>query len=708
MAAASSSEPAAKEKPIVVRVKRKPSQTRPDAFWLEINERPVKKAMLDFSSLSISEPSSSSSSTAKESRSTYYLTYTKLFCLFLHLQNIYILAMPLSAFSVKKLLLQHIETVHHSEAVEDVLQSLLLADSNTREVKSKTKGWNDRIKQDRKHDQLRSAARRQHETFEFSFTQFVQVEPVYYYIAIENQDLGRNARFAQIWRSRKGERNEADESLREICHLYDAVQVDTDGEKRPSEPETITFEEGAVLCNFLPLIREYLPSAAEEIESDIISLAPSEDSEVYDIYTVKEVDDTNMEDASATSYPRLQVDDEEDECYDDDYPYDTDDSNAEDNPLFDYPEEPSEDEGDDPFGDEEGSDPEYEKEEVYDLADRVEDSQLFPSVPALNQAASYLAQTASFLTQCLPVPTYVGLTEEDQELVTLPPPSASGSSSLQTSSIEFTGASLSLGEAGSSGSSQENAGLMVPSSVFQNGTSLFQGLVERARKTVRGSADDIGWLQKDRNLPETEDGTARFLEILDSVRLTQLSMDINKKRAQKLPDSMGFICWFQSSVSKNAREIKEYIEEIYWGARKRVLLLGHSKGGVDAAAALSLYWPQLKDKVAGFRRFDLREEERFPATASVTPGGSNCIIPHRGKHHSQCAYGSLSHVAHFELPVAADGKSTRIPVVVPLSAAMAACSQLLVARYGEKSDGLVTRKDAEVPGSVAVRPERGS
>ena len=30
-----------------------------------------------------------------------------------------------------------------------------------------------------------------------------------------------------------------------------------------------------------------------------------------------------------------------------------------------------------------------------------------------------------------------------------------------------------------------------------------------------------------------------------------------------------------------------------------MLLLGHSKGGVDSAAALSLYWPQLKDKVAG-------------------------------------------------------------------------------------------------------------
>lgn len=55
----------------------------------------------------------------------------------------------------------------------------------------------------------------------------------------------------------------------------------------------------------------------------------------------------------------------------------------------------------------------------------------------------------------------------------------------------------------------------------------------------------------------------------------------------------------QASVEKNAKEIKEYIEEIYWGSKKRVLLLGHSKGGVDAAAALSLYWPDLKDKVAG-------------------------------------------------------------------------------------------------------------
>lgn len=52
-------------------------------------------------------------------------------------------------------------------------------------------------------------------------------------------------------------------------------------------------------------------------------------------------------------------------------------------------------------------------------------------------------------------------------------------------------------------------------------------------------------------------------------------------------------------MEQNAWELKHYIEELYWGSGKRVMLLGHSKGGVDAAAALALYWPDLKDKVAG-------------------------------------------------------------------------------------------------------------
>ena len=57
--------------------------------------------------------------------------------------------------------------------------------------------------------------------------------------------------------------------------------------------------------------------------------------------------------------------------------------------------------------------------------------------------------------------------------------------------------------------------------------------------------------------------------------------------------------FIKASIEKNAMQIKEYIEEIYWGAKKKVLLFGHSKGGVDSAAALALYWADLKDKVAG-------------------------------------------------------------------------------------------------------------
>ncbi|MFS8033773.1 putative alpha/Beta hydrolase [Helianthus anomalus] len=160
-----------------------------------------------------------------------------------------------------------------------------------------------------------------------------------------------------------------------------------------------------------------------------------------------------------------------------------------------------------------------------------------------------------------------------------------------------------------------------PDQTRQKGISIFQGLVERVRRTVRGSADDIGWLQRAPDMPPVEDGTDRFTNILEIIR-----HDVHM-----LPDSMvyllvpglfsnhgplyftstkatflkmGLTCHIakihsEASVEKNAREIKEYIEEFHWGSKKRVFLLGHSKGGIDAAAALSLYWPELRDKVAG-------------------------------------------------------------------------------------------------------------
>ncbi|KAL4362878.1 hypothetical protein GQ457_04G039530 [Hibiscus cannabinus] len=223
---------------------------------------------------------------------------------------------------------------------------------------------------------------------------------------------------------------------------------------------------------------------------------------------------------------------------------------------------------------------------------------------------------------------------------------------------------------------------------------------------------------------------------------------------------MGLTCHIakihsEASVEKNAGEIKDYIEEIYWGSGKRVLLLGHSKGGVDAAAALSMYWSDLKDKVAGLalaqspyggspiasdilregqlgdyvnlrklmeilickvlkgdiqsledltykKRKEFLKKHRLPMELPVVSFHTEASI-------SPAVLATLSHVAHAELPMVAPlstGQPTRLPVVMPLGAAMAACAQLLQVRYKEQSDGLVARCDAEVPGSVVVCPTR--
>lgn len=61
------------------------------------------------------------------------------------------------------------------------------------------------------------------------------------------QDRVRSARFEQIWRSRKGSRDADNESLREICHLYDVVRVDVEDE----ESERVQKQKYVLLSKFL-------------------------------------------------------------------------------------------------------------------------------------------------------------------------------------------------------------------------------------------------------------------------------------------------------------------------------------------------------------------------------------------------------------------------------------------------------------------------
>ncbi|KAL9259338.1 RNA-directed DNA methylation 4-like protein [Drosera capensis] len=85
----SSSSPVPVDKPVIVRVKRKTSQSPLDVLWLEISERPSKHPLVDFEKLSISPNSSSG-----------------------------------KVDLIKRVLVQHVQTVDSSEAAMDVLRSL--------------------------------------------------------------------------------------------------------------------------------------------------------------------------------------------------------------------------------------------------------------------------------------------------------------------------------------------------------------------------------------------------------------------------------------------------------------------------------------------------------------------------------------------------------------------------------------------------------
>ncbi|KAL9175912.1 hypothetical protein ABFS82_02G143700 [Erythranthe guttata] len=420
--------------------------------------------------------------------------------------------------------------------------------------------------------------------------------------------------------------------------------------------------------------------------------------------------------------------------------------------------------------------------------------QLFTSVPALHEAASYLAETTSIFTRCFPdISVKTASRDNDgQEMLAFVSGEARASTANRDWSSDASVPSVSesiynnfdapLVQSGITrsplGESSQNPNMLALSNnTNPTGLSIFQGIVEKVRRTVRGSADDIGWLQQATDMPPVEDGTERFTEILDDIRhglhalpntMVYLLVPglfsnhgplyfVNTKTSFS---KMGLTCHIakihsEASVEKNAKEIKDYIEEIYWGSKKRVLLLGHSKGGVDAAASLSMYWDELKDKVAGLalaqspyggspiasdilregqlgdyvniRKLmeilickvikgdmqaleDLTYEKRKDFLRKYhLPKDLPIVSFHTEASISPAVLATLSRVAHAELPTFSPlsvGNPTTLPVVIPLGAAMAACAQLLQIRYGEKSDGLVTCRDAEVPGSIVVRPKR--
>ncbi|KAJ8559447.1 hypothetical protein K7X08_003505 [Anisodus acutangulus] len=279
------------DKLVIVRVKRKAFQSRLVAFWLEINERPLKRPLLDFAKLSID----GSSSRVEELKS-------------------------------RKVLVRHVETVTSSEVTVDILKSFVSSPADSSEVKEKSEIRRS-FRTEKKQDQLLAKAKQ------------------------KKEGLSKNARFEQIWKSRKEKRElRHDEELNEMCRLYDVVRVDTEEKSPEVQEEPTELEDHKMMSQYLPLLREVMPSAAEEIESEIhnyMSKPASSDGYVYDYYAVK--NDTNTDEDIASPFPLVQVDDDDD-YYDgpDHSDSESDDSNAEHNPWNDYPdEEESEDEDED-------------------------------------------------------------------------------------------------------------------------------------------------------------------------------------------------------------------------------------------------------------------------------------------------------------------------------------------------------------------------
>eukprot|EP01018_Ginkgo_biloba_P033805 Gb_01743 [translate_table: standard] len=275
-------------KQVVVRVKRKRQQAPIDALWLEINDRPLKRQEMGLTGLSLSD------STSLETKNS------------------------------KRLLFHHVETVGPLDEEKGLIESILKARQD-RKLESRPQERREGFKKLKdKQDKLRASARQQHES------------------------VVKSARFEQVWKSRKGFAEMSnDKAMHELYHLYDVVRVDVEEDmaKKASRRERAKSEaaskEGQLLCNYLPLMREFLPSAAAEFEAELCSFQTTEqDDYVYDVYTLGE--GGNLAEDVAASFPLVQV---EDEFYYGDpveSDVDSEDSNDENNPLNDYPEEESE------------------------------------------------------------------------------------------------------------------------------------------------------------------------------------------------------------------------------------------------------------------------------------------------------------------------------------------------------------------------------
>lgn len=245
------------------------------------------------------------------------------------------------------------------------------------------------------------------------------------------------------------------------------------------------------------------------------------------------------------------------------------------------------------------------------------------------------------------------------------------------------------------------------------------------------SAEDIGWLARRR--PAGPDVTARFLELYADAEQGPLPVSRADRRhvilfvpgifTERYPfyfhanirhlrkrgfDVRRVEIDTDETVAVNAEVIHDSIQGVAREGR-RVILIGHSKGPLDIAAALALY-PGMAPWVRAFVSMQAAyagtplasDLEASPLLRSLVSG-----IIRRMLHGAPQAYWDLSYKARQRL-LSEHPALPNVPIVSLVTSTDAAWGPLeqtrryMAERYGVETDGFVPVWDAAIPGSRVV------
>lgn len=247
------------------------------------------------------------------------------------------------------------------------------------------------------------------------------------------------------------------------------------------------------------------------------------------------------------------------------------------------------------------------------------------------------------------------------------------------------------------------------------------------------SGQNAGWLKRS-GAPPVSDATPRFKELLSSAKAGKKQlpaeakdhvyllvgglftnqypgyMDGNYKALEGAGlDARRVGINTEKSVEANAKTIRDAILAAAKDGKK-VVLIGQSKGGVDATAALSLY-PELETKVRAVVAIqapyggtpiasDLRNSRELGPVVknvigTVMHGDVRSLtdLSYEARRAFLTAHPYPSGVPTVSLATSRDSRKSIVD----------ATASYLRQRYGLASDGLVPQVDAEIPGSRVVR-----